>query len=99
MNTSTETIMYYIIATGILSIVYGFITGRNILNSSSGNAKMLEIASAIQEGARAYLNRQYMTIAIVGIVIFALIWIVFDLASGIGFLIGAFFLVLQVMLV
>ena len=42
MNTSTETIMYYIIAAGILSIVYGFITGRNILNSSSGNAKMLE---------------------------------------------------------
>ena len=65
MNTSTETIMYYIIAAGILSIVYGFITGRNILNSSSGNAKMLEIASAIQEGARAYLNRQYKTIAIV----------------------------------
>ena len=43
MNTSTETIMYYIIAAGILSIVYGFITGRNILNSSSGNAKMIEI--------------------------------------------------------
>ena len=59
---------------------------------------MKEIASAIQEGARAYLNRQYMTIAIVGVVIFALIWLVFDLASGIGFLIGAFFQVLQVML-
>ena len=56
MNTSTETIMYYIIAAGLLSIVYGFITGRNILNSSSGNAKMLEIASAIQEGARAYFK-------------------------------------------
>ena len=90
MNTSTETIMYYIIAAGILSIVYGFITGRNILNSSSGNAKMLEIASAIQEGARAYLNRQYMTIGIVGVIIFVLIWLIFGLTSGIGFLIGAF---------
>ena len=69
MNSSTETIMYYIIAAGILSIVYGFITGRNILNSNSGNAKMLEIAAAIQEGARAYLNRQYKTIAMVGVVV------------------------------
>ena len=77
MNTSTETIMYYIIAAGVLSIVYGFITGRNILNSSSGNAKMLEIASAIQEGARAYLNRQYKTIAIVGVVVLIIITILF----------------------
>ena len=77
MNTSTETIMYYIIAAGILSIVYGFITGRNILNSSSGNSKMLEIASAIQEGARAYLNRQYKTIAIVGIGVLIIITILF----------------------
>ena len=82
MNTSTETIMYYIIAAGILSIVYGFITGRNILNSSSGNSKMLEIASAIQEGARAYLNRQYKTIAIVGVVVLIIITILFSPASA-----------------
>ncbi len=89
MNTSTETIMYYIIAAGILSIVYGFITGRNILNSSSGNAKMLEIASAIQEGARAYLNRQYKTIAIVGVVVLIIITILFSPLVGLGYLIGA----------
>ncbi len=89
MNTSTETIMYYIIAAGILSIVYGFITGRSILNSNSGNAKMLEIASAIQEGARAYLNRQYKTIAIVGIVVLIIITILFSPLVGLGYLIGA----------
>ncbi len=89
MNTSNETIMYYIIAAGILSIVYGFITGRNILNSSSGNAKMLEIASAIQEGARAYLNRQYKTIALVGIVVLIIITILFSPLVGLGYLIGA----------
>ena len=89
MNTSTETIMYYIIAAGILSIVYGFITGRNILNSSSGNAKMLEIASAIQEGARAYLNRQYKTIAIVGVVVLMVITLLFSPLVGLGYLIGA----------
>jgi K(+)-stimulated pyrophosphate-energized sodium pump len=89
MNTSTETIMYYIIAAGVLSIVYGFITGRNILNSSSGNAKMLEIASAIQEGARAYLNRQYKTIAMVGIVVLVIITFLFSPLVGLGYLIGA----------
>ncbi len=89
MNSSTETIMYYIIAAGILSIVYGFITGRSILNSSSGNSKMLEIASAIQEGARAYLNRQYKTIAIVGIVVLIIITILFSPLVGLGYFIGA----------
>ena len=89
MNTSTETIMYYIIAAGILSIIYGFITGRNILNSGSGNSKMLEIASAIQEGARAYLNRQYKTIAIVGVVVLIIITILFSPLVGLGYFIGA----------
>ncbi len=89
MNSSTETILLYIIAAGIISIIYGFFTGRNILNSSSGNAKMIEIASAIQVGARAYLNRQYKTIAIVGLVVLVIISLAFSTLVGLGYLIGA----------
>ena len=89
MNTSIETFLYYIIAAGILSIVYGFFTGRNILNSSSGNSRMQEIASAIQIGAKAYLNRQYKTIAMVGIVVLIIITIAFSPLVGLGYLIGA----------
>ncbi len=89
MNSSTETILLYIIAAGIISIVYGFFTGRNILNSSSGNSKMIEIASAIQVGARAYLNRQYKTIAIVGAVVLIIISVAFSPLVGLGYLIGA----------
>ncbi len=89
MNSSTETILLYIIAAGIISIIYGFFTGRNILNSSSGNAKMIEIASAIQVGARAYLNRQYKTIAIVGLVVLVIISLAFSALVGLGYLIGA----------
>ena len=69
MNTSVETILLYTIAAGFLSIVYGYFTGKNILNLSPGNAKMQEIASAIQVGAKAYLARQYKTIAVVGVVV------------------------------
>ena len=89
MNTSIETFLYYIIAAGILSIIYGFFTGRNILNSSSGNPKMREIASAIQEGARAYLNRQYKTISMVGVVVLVIISVAFSPLVGLGYLIGA----------
>ena len=89
MNSSTETILLYIIAAGFISIIYGFFTGRNILNSSSGNAKMIEIASAIQVGARAYLNRQYKTIGIVGIVVLIIISVAFSPLVGLGYLIGA----------
>ena len=89
MNTTVETILYYTIFTGLLSIVYGFVTGSNILKSSPGNIKMQEIASAIQVGAKAYLNRQYKTIAIVGVVVLVIISFTFSLLVGIGYLIGA----------
>ncbi len=81
--------LFLIIAAGILAILYGYITGRQILTSSSGNKKMQEIASAIQEGARAYLNRQYKTIAIVGIIILVIITYALGVWVGIGYFIGA----------
>ena len=74
MNSLIETILLYTIAAGSLAIVYGFFTGLNILNLSAGNAKMQEIASAIQIGAKAYLTRQYKTIAVVGVVVLV-IWL------------------------
>ena len=89
MNTSVENILYYTIFAGILSIVYGFVTGSSIIKLSPGNSKMQEIASAIQIGAKAYLTRQYKTIAIVGIVVLAIITFAFSFLVGIGYLVGA----------
>ena len=89
MEASIETILYYIIFAGLLSIVYGFFTGSNIIKSSPGNNKMKEIASAIQIGAKAYLNRQYKTIAIVGVVVLIIITFAFNYLVGLGYLIGA----------
>ena len=81
----------FILLCGLAALIYGLITSRQILSLSSGNEKMMEIAKAIQEGARAYLNRQYITISIVGLIIFVIIWILFGLSSALGFFIGAFF--------
>ena len=89
MSDTVETILLYTIAAGLLSIVYGYLTGKNILNTNSGNAKMKEIASAIQIGAKAYLARQYKTIAIVGIVVLVVVSIAFSPLVGLGYLIGA----------
>ena len=64
-------------------------TGKSILSSSAGNAKMQEIASAIQIGAKAYLNRQYKTIAIVGVVVLVIVSFSFSILVGLGYLVGA----------
>ena len=79
-----------IIVTGLIAILYSFIVSKKILSASPGNAKMQEIAGAIQEGARAYLNRQYKTIAIVGIVILVIITYALGFWVGLGYFIGAF---------
>ena len=89
MEDSVSSILQLIILAGLLSIVYGFFTGKNILSSSAGNNKMQEIASAIQVGAKAYLNRQYKTIAIVGVVVLVIISFSFSILVGLGYLIGA----------
>ncbi len=79
-----------IIIAGLLAIFYGYVVGKQILSASPGNSKMQEIASAIQEGARAYLNRQYKTIAIVGVVILVIITFALGIWVGLGYFIGAF---------
>ena len=79
-----------IIAAGFLAILYGYIVSKQILSASPGNKKMKEIANAIQVGARAYLNRQYKTIAIVGIIILIIITYALGIWVGLGYFIGAF---------
>jgi K(+)-stimulated pyrophosphate-energized sodium pump len=83
-------LIWLIIACGALSIVYGVWAIRSVMAADAGTARMQEIAGAIQEGAQAYLTRQYTTIAMVGAVIFVLLVFVLSVTSAFGFLIGAF---------
>lgn len=78
-----------IIVCGLLSIAYGAWAIRSVLAADAGTARMQEIAAAIQEGARAYLARQYTTIAIVGVVIFVIVALLLGLTVAIGFAFGA----------
>ena len=74
---------------GILALLYGLLTARHILSLSAGTARMQEIAAAIQEGAQAYLNRQYMAIGVVGVVICVVLGVFLGAHVALGFIIGA----------
>src|SRR3984885_12281306 len=78
-----------IIACGLAALVYGLITSRQVLASDAGTPRMQEISAAVQEGARAYLNRQYTTIGIVGVIILIVLGATLGLHVAIGFVIGA----------
>jgi K(+)-stimulated pyrophosphate-energized sodium pump len=82
-------LLWGIIACGALSILYAVFTIQSVMKADAGNARMQEIAGAIREGASAYLNRQYTTIAIVGAVIFVLAWVLLGAPVAFGFLTGA----------
>ncbi len=87
------TIVYAAILCGLIAVAYGIITSRQVLRAPAGNEKMQDIAAAIQEGAKAYLGRQYRTIAVVGVIVLALVWVFLDgmrtPVSAVSFALGA----------
>ena len=83
-------LLYLISFTGILAVAYSYLLSGQIISSSPGNNRMQEIAEAIQIGAKAYLNRQYKTIAVVGIIVLAIVSYFFNFLVGLGYFIGAF---------
>jgi K(+)-stimulated pyrophosphate-energized sodium pump len=78
-----------ILACGVLALLYGLVTSRSVLAANAGTARMQEISNAVQVGASAYLNRQYRTIAIVGVVILIVLWVALGYHVAVGFLIGS----------
>ena len=90
MSTASMALGFAIVC-GLLAIIYGIYSVRWVLKQPAGNDRMQEIAAAIQQGAAAYLNRQYTTISFVGVVLFILLGIALGWVTGIGFLIGAVF--------
>ncbi|MEC8204389.1 MAG: sodium/proton-translocating pyrophosphatase, partial [Pseudomonadota bacterium] len=81
--------LQFVIACGVIAVLYGIFASRSILAASAGTERMQEIAGAIQEGAKAYLDRQYRTIGLVGIVVAVILFFTLGSQAAIGFLIGA----------
>src|ERR1700675_5055385 len=78
-----------VVAGGVLALAYGWGTRRVVLAADAGTARMQEISAAVQEGARAYLNRQYSAIAVVGVIIAVILFFTLGWRSALGFVIGA----------
>jgi K(+)-stimulated pyrophosphate-energized sodium pump len=88
---TNELALWLAIGSGALAVLYGLFSSQWILKQSAGNERMQKIAQAIQEGASAYMNRQYFTIGVVGVVLFVILGIALGWATAIGFAIGAIF--------
>ena len=86
-----ETALWLSLGAALLALVYGVVSANWILGRSAGSERMQEIAAAVQEGAKAYMNRQYATIGIVGAVLFVVLLLALDWGTAVGFAIGAVF--------
>ena len=86
-----DTTVIIALVASVISIAYGIFLTKSILKKSSGSEKMQEIAKAIQQGSKAYLNRQYKTIAAIGVIVFILLWIFLGVTMAVGFLVVAVF--------
>ena len=88
---NTDMALWLALGSALVAIIYGLLTTTWVLGKPAGSEKMQSIAAAIQEGAKAYMNRQYSTIAVVGVVLFLVVGLALDWATAIGFAIGAVF--------
>ncbi|MCA0302156.1 MAG: sodium-translocating pyrophosphatase [Proteobacteria bacterium] len=84
-----STVLWAVVGCGIIAVLYGVVTASRVMASDAGTARMQEIAQAVQEGAAAYLRRQYTTIGIVGVVVLLILWWQLGKLAAVGFLIGA----------
>ena len=83
--------LIFALACAVAALLYGIFSIKWVLSQPTGNDRMREIAAAIQQGAQAYLNRQYTTISLVGVILFVILGLVLDWTTAIGFLVGAVF--------
>ena len=81
----------FALVSSVVAILYGLFLIRVVLKKGTGDAKMQAIALAIQQGAKAYLNRQYKTIAIIAVILFIIIWPLIGITTALGFIVGAVF--------
>ena len=88
---TNELALWLAIGSGVLAVLYGLVSVQWILKQPAGNERMQQIQLAIQEGANAYMNRQYFTIGVVGVVLFVILWVALGWHTATGFAIGAVF--------
>ncbi|MGD8358292.1 MAG: sodium/proton-translocating pyrophosphatase, partial [Lysobacterales bacterium] len=88
---SNDMALWLALGASVVAVIYGLMTTTWVLGKPAGSEKMQSIAAAVQEGAKAYMNRQYSTIAIVGVVLFVVLGLALHWSTAIGFAIGALF--------